>query len=121
MIKETNDSKIINSFLSFFDAKIDENPFRKYLIYDDKAILVYSFMYDRLEIDYIYVKEEERGKGIATKLLQYLFEHYNYSCTLEVRCDNVIAIKLYQKLGFQIATIRKNYYQNMDGYLMIRK
>ena len=121
MIKETNNEEIINSFLTYFDTKIDNNPFRKYLIYDDKGILVYSLIYDRLEIDYIYVKEDFRNLGIASKLLDYLFKQYSYSCTLEVRVDNKVALELYEKFGFEIVSIRKNYYKNIDGYLMIRK
>lgn len=121
MIKENNDINLINSFLKKFDTKTDENPYRKYITYDDKALLVYSEIYDRLEIDYIYVLEEYRNEGIASKLLEYLFSKYNYSCSLEVRCDNDNAIKLYKKFDFEIITIRKNYYGNIDGYLMIRK
>ena len=121
MIKETNDLNLINSFLKYFDTKMTDNPFRKYLVYDDKAILVYSLIYDRLEIDYIYVLEEYRNKGIASKLLEYLFQKHELSCSLEVRVDNKEALILYKKFGFEIATIRKNYYKNIDGYLMIRK
>lgn len=121
MINETNNVEIINEFLKYFDTEIDNNPFRKYLLYDNKALLCFSFIYDRLEIDYIYVKEEYRNKKIATKLLEYLFENYNYSCTLEVRCDNISAINLYKKFNFEIINVRKNYYKNTDGYLMLRK
>lgn len=121
MIKEINDIDLINSFLDKFNTKIDNNPYRKYISYDEKALLVYSEIYDRLEIDYIYVLEEYRKQGIATKLLDYLFNKYNYTCSLEVRCDNISAIELYKKFNFEIVTVRKNYYGNIDGYLMIRK
>lgn len=121
MIEETSDMELINSFLEKFDTKIDSNPYRKYSVYDNKALLVYSEIYDRLEIDYIYVLEEYRNKKIATKLLEYLFSKYNYICSLEVKCDNEEAIKLYKKFNFEIITIRKNYYGNVDGYLMVRK
>lgn len=121
MIKETNDIELINSFLVHFDTKVTDNPFRKYLLYEDKAILVYSLIYDRLEIDYIYVLEEYRGSGIASKLLEHLFKKYGFSCSLEVRVDNEAAINLYKKFNFEVAATRKNYYNNIDGYLMIRK
>ena len=121
MIRETNDPELINNFLKYFDTRMTDNPFRKYVVYDDKAILVYSLIYDRLEIDYIYVLKEYRNIGIASKLLDYLFKKYGFSCSLEVRVDNKEAINLYKKFNFEIATIRKNYYQNIDGYLMIRK
>lgn len=121
MIKETNNIDLINGFLSYFNAEYVDNPFRKYIVYDDIAILVYSEIYDRLEIDYIYVLDEYRNHGIASKLLDYLFSKYNFSCSLEVRCDNVSAINLYKKYDFKIVSIRNNYYGNIDGYLMIRK
>lgn len=121
MIKETNDVNLINSFLKNFDTKIDSNPFRKYLIYEECAILVFSFIYDRLEIDYIYVDTEYRKNNIASKLLEYLFDNYKYSCTLEVRCDNIPAINLYKKFSFEIVSTRKNYYKDIDAYLMLRK
>lgn len=121
MIKETTNKELINSFLKHFDVEFSDNPFRKYVVYDDVAILVYSEIYDRLEIDYIYVNEEHRKKGIADKLLNYLFSKYDYGCSLEVRCDNIEAINLYRKHNFEIECIRNNYYGNIDGYLMIRK
>lgn len=121
MIKETNDEVLINKFLKYFNTNITNNPFRKYLVYDDKAILVYSLIYDRIEIDYIYVLEEYRNNGIASKLLDYLFNKYDYSVSLEVRVDNIEAINLYKKFNFEVSTIRKNYYKDIDAYLMIRK
>lgn len=41
--------------------------------------------------------------------------------TLEVAVNNKSALNLYKKLGFKIVTIRKNYYENSDGYLMIKE
>lgn len=121
MIKETNDTKLINKFLDYFDTEMTSNPFRKYIFYDDVAILVYSLIYERIEIDYIYVLESSRNLGIASKLIDYLFNKYNLPCSLEVKCNNIEAINLYKKFNFEIVSIRKNYYGNIDGYLMIRK
>ena len=121
MIKETNDNNIINYFLNFFDTKIDENPFRHYIVYDNVGILVYSLIYDRLEIDYLYVLKEYRNKHIASKLLEYLFNKYEMPCTLEVNVNNDSAINLYKKFNFEIVSIREKYYGEYDGYLMYRK
>ena len=40
--------------------------------------------------------------------------------TLEVRVSNVVAISLYEKLGFQKGGIRKSYYtdNHEDAYIM---
>ena len=35
--------------------------------------------------------------------------------------NNELAIKLYEKYNFKIVTIRKSYYDGVDGYLMERK
>ena len=43
------------------------------------------------------------------------------SITLEVREDNLYAIKLYEKFGFIKKAIRKGYYQGIDGILMERE
>jgi len=41
--------------------------------------------------------------------------------TLEVRKSNIIAIDFYKKLGFEIVTIKKDYYTSPmeDGYYMM--
>ena len=41
--------------------------------------------------------------------------------TLEVSTRNNIAINLYKTYGFTKVAIRKNYYNGIDGLLMIRK
>ena len=43
------------------------------------------------------------------------------SITLEVREDNIPAIKLYEKNGFIKKAKRKGYYNGIDGFLMERK
>ena len=128
MIKEYNSYPQIsvdNFIYKLSKQEFSTDPFLRLLVFEDdntiKGFLLYSEIYDRLEIDYIYVLEEYRNMGIASKLLEYLFSKYNYSCSLEVRCDNMNAIKLYKKFNFEIITIRKNYYGNVDGYLMVRK
>lgn len=131
MIEEFNDKdlNIINSFLKSFDFNINStslnNDFMHIITYKDsiiKGVLVYSLIYDRIEIDYIIVDEKYRNHGIATKLLNYVIENNNISnITLEVRESNVIAINFYEKNGFKKTAIRKNYYKNEDAILMIKK
>lgn len=72
------------------------------------------------------VKEEYRGRGIATALLtaaiSALRSIYGVEeIQLEVRISNYKAIKLYEKLGFIKAERIKNYYlDGEDSYLMIK-
>ena len=67
------------------------------------------------DISNVAVKKNFRRKNVAENMLNKLF----YECgkkgvsdiTLEVRETNVPAISLYEKLGFEEAGIRKNFYE----------
>lgn len=101
------------------------NPFGRYLLEleNDKIIgyLYYSDIYDRAEINQIEVEVSHRNCGKATKLLQKMLELVEKSITLEVKKDNIPAISLYKKFGFQEKAIRQGYYQGVDGILMERE
>jgi len=72
------------------------------------------------------VKEEYRGKGIATALLTAALSMLQsiYSVEevqLEVRVSNYKAIKLYEKLGFvKVERIKGYYLDGEDSYLMVK-
>ena len=106
--------------------KITNNPFSKCLGYFENneiiGFLDFSVIYEKIEINDIYVSEEYRNLGIASKLLEYMINSIEEidNITLEVRVDNEIAINLYKKFGFEIIGVRKNYYKDIDGYLMGR-
>lgn len=126
---EEKDYVLTNDLLSTFKYRLDKesfnNDFLKVLVYEEnfiKGILVYRYLYDRIEIDYIIVDTKYRKCGIATKLLQYIEHKYNdlKNITLEVRESNKEAINFYIKNGFKEVTKRKNYYEDEDGILMIK-
>jgi len=131
MIKELVEISTINSFLGKFDTCITslDAPFKKYIGYeiDDKIVsfLNYSLIYDRIEIEYIYTNDNYRNQNIASKLVEYLVNigeiNKCSNITLEVRKSNISAIKFYKKNGFNEVSIRKNYYKNEDGILMLRE
>lgn len=70
---------------------------------------------DEFEIMSLAVKNAFRRKGVASGLLQagldIMKERKITQCWLEVRALNFSAIKLYKKFGFQVAGLRKMYYQ----------
>lgn len=131
MIEELTDLGLINSFLKEFNQVESSlnNPFKKYVGYrqNNKIIsfLCYSLIYDRIEIEYIYTDKQFRKNGLASILLNHLIElGLKNNCeniTLEVRESNKTAINFYVKHGFKKLSIRKNYYKNEDGILMIRE
>ncbi len=123
--------------LSKYYCEFDENgidlfnrgPFSHLLVYEDNHEIVgfisYSIIYNRAEIEYIYVEEKYRKKGIASELLQFGIEDANTSgcenITLEVNEHNNAGIQLYAKFGFVKAAMRPRYYHGEDGILMIRE
>ena len=122
MITSTKDYTYLNTLS---DYQITDNAFNNVLIYkeDNKILgfLDYSVMYERGEINYIFVLEEYRGKKIASKLLEYMINNNDLDeISLEVNEQNINAIKLYQKYGFKEVSIRKGYYNGVDGILMLR-
>lgn len=128
MISSTKDLNIINEFLKNFNTSIEEiGVFSNYLIYKEKDSVVgflnYDLIYDRIEIDYIYVNPEYRKQGIASKLFNFMVENSKNikNITLEVRKSNINAINFYKKHGFEEVAIRENYYGSEDGILMVKE
>lgn len=86
------------------------------------GFVIYSIIYERSEIVDIVIHPNNRKKGYAFLLLNYVInlikKNNCNNITLEVNSLNTSAIKLYEKLGFKIETTRKKYYNDTDGYLM---
>lgn len=124
MIKETSDITYLNTLSNY---NITINPFNKILVYTENdeilGFIDYSKMYENMEINYIFVKEEYRKKKVASKLLKYIIDNNEFkNITLEVSVNNIAAIKLYEKFNFKTISIRKGYYNGIDAYLMeVRK
>jgi ribosomal-protein-alanine N-acetyltransferase len=88
--------------------------------------LIISRYADAWHIMNIAVDEAHRRRGIATQLLNRLFEVTSADdrrgYTLEVRVSNGEAIKLYEQLGFVARGIRRGYYtDNREDALIMWK
>ena len=63
-----------------------------------------------------------RGQGYGSRLMELFLAEMRArevtEITLEVRVDNLVAIRLYEKFGFEQVSIRKGYYDGIDGILM---
>ena len=118
-----NLGKLINSNFGKVN-NIEEIINNKEIIgyYDNDSLvgfLMFNINYEVLDLLYIVVDSLYRNKGIGSKLVEYLLNIKDYErILLEVRCDNINAIKLYKKFNFKIINIRKNYYENNDAYVM---
>ena len=78
---------------------------------------------DEAHITNIAVKSTSRGKGIGRFLFATLLAKAKEAgaklVTLEVKTTNTAAISLYESFGFQVAGVRKRYYNNLyDAYVM---
>jgi len=71
----------------------------------------------------IAVCPEYRGRGIGEELLGRVIGYAARTgiedFTLEVREDNIPAIRLYEKFGFTVCGRRKNYYQKEKKHALI--
>lgn len=121
MIKE-----VVISDLEIFNIDETSSPYRKYFGYFDNeelwGYLSIDYIYDRIEIVNIFVDNPFRNRKIGSSMIQYLImfgKSLNISnITLEVKEDNVYAIKLYEKYGFKEVAIREKYYGDKNGILM---
>ena len=129
MIKEYDSypQKTVDNFnYKLTEKEFSTNPYLKIITYVEKdkiiGFLLYSLIYDRIEIEQFEVITKERRKGIGDKLLKYLIEKYQdtdiKNITLEVKEDNIVAINLYKKYGFKKVSTRENYYDGINGILM---
>lgn len=122
MISLINDYDFLNTLS---DYKVTKNAFNEvyaYILNDEVlGFIDYSVIYERAEINYIFVKEKYRHQGIASKLMQFMLDKIDVgSITLEVSVENIYAIKLYEKYGFKKVFIRDGYYNGIDGILMLK-
>lgn len=103
----------------------DEGFWRGYYGYameDETQLVGFCWLSDTLDECHllnIAVLLEYRRQQIAKKLLQMVIatakEKQCRRIMLEVRVSNVVAIALYEKMGFQCDGIRKKYYALPDG------
>jgi [ribosomal protein S18]-alanine N-acetyltransferase len=90
------------------------------------AYIVNSRYVDAWHVMNVAVDPDRRRRGIATQLLEHLFdltrddERRGY--TLEVRISNDPAIRLYERLGFEPRGLRRGYYTDNreDALIMWR-
>lgn len=77
---------------------------------------------DSAEIFTVAVSESQRGKGIGKKIVSALIEFCvsknAESVFLEVEEENVPAISLYSRMGFEKVGIRKGFYRGKNAIIM---
>ena len=81
---------------------------------NENAFVLFSVCGDEAEILTLGVCPNARKKGLATRLLLYALEQLQkkgiHFVFLDVSVENVAAIALYSKMGFNQVALRKGYY-----------
>ena len=97
--------------------------------FEDDGLVGYvivSRYVDAWHVMNIAVHPQERGRGVASALLERLFESTSSDVrrgyTLEVRVSNEGAIRLYERFGFKKRGVRRGYYTDNreDALIMWR-
>lgn len=111
---------------SFMD-ELKKNKLAEYLVaIVDNEVVGYAgiwFIITEGHITNIAVEEKYRNQGVGSTLLDELINicisRDMIGITLEVSNFNTKAIKLYEKKGFKIEGIRKNYYADIKADALI--
>lgn len=98
-----------------------ETDSKGYVIFDGENLVGFATFFrdiddeDSTFVDYLWVSEKYRGKGMAETLLRYVFRYSKArrrnTVFLETSEDNKPAISLYNKIGFQKIL-------SEDGYIL---
>ena len=71
-------------------------------------------VFDEIHINNIALRPDFRARGIGTALLRQVLAEGQHlgarRATLEVRASNQLARRLYERMGFYVAGVRRNYY-----------
>jgi len=93
-----------------------------YVLEQDGAVIGFAFVQrilDEAHLLDIAIAPSHRGKGLGRELLRQLMDEVLVSGVtiwfLEVRVSNVTAISLYQSLGYNELSLRRNYYDGPEG------
>ncbi len=115
---------------SQFKYELTENEFANLFVLENEGVIIgyYGFwvMFEDADITKVSIRKEFQGMKLANILMQDCLNRVNaLGCekiNLEVRTDNVRAIKLYEKYGFENISLRKDYYcKGEDAFVMCRK
>ncbi len=80
---------------------------------------LYQVIFEQAEILRIGTHPDYQRQGVASQLFSKLHQHLQKltieSLMLEVRADNLLAIKLYQQQNFNVIHQRSGYYKTPNG------
>lgn len=112
-----------------FLAEVETAPLSQPLVvvYENQIVgyIVPWFIADELQIANVTVHEDFRRRGLARRLIMHVCDlAKRRNCRvahLEVRRSNTAAWQLYESLGFEITSVRRNYYGPSEDALLMSK
>ncbi|KAB8030792.1 GNAT family N-acetyltransferase [Fluviispira multicolorata] len=128
-------SQSLNSFENFFNQCIHVNNEKYfsnfYAIFEENKLIAFlnmNIIMNESEMDYLFVNNDYRRRGISELLLN-IFEYSNKylgnfqvnKIILEVGENNIAASSFYTKLGFLKIAVRNKYYKNMENAFVMEK
>lgn len=113
----------------FLLQELNDNPFSFYYVYEmNKTVIGYigfRVYDDQAEMMNFVVSLDHQDEGYGTQLLTYclneLEKKHVKTISLEVRKSNKKAQHVYEKMGFKLSHIRKKYYENEDGFVLVKE
>lgn len=115
------------SYDAFYKTLSDDN-YIVLVLKDAETLLGYCVLLctgEEADITNVCTHSSARGKGVATALLTALLEAGQTRGVtdyfLEVRESNIPAQKLYEKMGFEVIGLRKNYYEEPKENAVLMK
>ena len=110
--------------LKEFEKYLTNDPDLVYIAHNINKNIIVGFaiakwVSDEAELLVVAIDDLHRGKGLGWKLCLTLFRELDRigvkKVFLEVNQDNICAVNLYKKLGFELVSRRKGYYRLKDG------
>jgi ribosomal-protein-alanine N-acetyltransferase len=111
-----------------FWSELGQTQTRHYLIARDEDVVGYAGYCDYPDegfVQTIAVAPERQGQGIGAQLLDALLAHAaslpHKPISLEVRADNDVAQRLYERRGFRRTGLRRGYYPGGADALVLTR
>ena len=135
--KSSHRDALIQSYLNLRSAEVKEflwsdNELRSHILLTPTgwvgwsvsdqlvAIILFGKTSDVIEINYLETGAEFKRCGYMKNLLSELIEnHSNHEFWLDVHVSNIVALKMYEKLGFATSGRREKYYKDGGAALMM--
>jgi [ribosomal protein S18]-alanine N-acetyltransferase len=113
----------------FLLQEIMYNPYAYYIVYELNQEVIgylgYRLHENMAEMMNFVIKQEYQNQEFGTQLIEESFKHFKANhiktITLEVRKNNQKARRFYEKQGFSVSHIKKNYYDKEDAVVYLKE